>query len=403
MPPTLHAILGASSAHRWMNCPGSVRLTRDIESTSSTYAEEGSAAHHLAEECLRKGKDANDYADRAIRKVGEGYSILRLGAPKADGDFEIDDEMTEAVQLYLDTIREDLDGTPGASLLVEHQFDLSSIYPGLFGTNDAAIAQPWGKCRVYDFKYGKGVAVTVENNPQLQYYALGASRLDDFQEIELVIVQPRARHKDGPVRRWELTAAELEKWALDSLVPAAKATEDPKAPLAAGTWCKFCPAGATCPARFQHAQEVIKSDFVAIELPSPERLGMTDLVRVLDSSDILTDWLRQVAAYADGLLKKGETIPGRKLVQKKTIRRWKDEHSLVSAMFRYREHIYEKKILSPAKMENLAKTQGWDIKLEQFWEKPDGGLVMAPESDRREAVQAAPLVESFIPVDAGEF
>jgi Protein of unknown function (DUF2800) len=394
-----HATLGASSAYRWMECPGSIRLCRGIQSPSSVYAEEGSAAHYLAEQCLRRNDNAEKYLEWFVGFNANEAGFLMEKDPtireldKGISSFPVTEEMADAVQVYLDTIRKDQIDFPDAQIMIEKKFDLSALYPGMFGTNDCCLAEPFGKLIVYDFKYGRGHAVNVEDNPQLRYYALGAYQDEDFFDIEIVIVQPRARHKDGQVRRWTTNAAELRDWAGKVLISAAKATEDPAAPLKAGDHCKFCPALPSCPEIHRHAMEVAKSDFSTIALPPADQLSKDDLIKVLQSEEILKTWLNSVARYAQQLLINGESLPGYKLVQRKTNRRWIDPDVVNKAMYLYKWAYEPAKILSVAQMEKAAKANKSIIDVTRWIEKPDGGLVIAPESDRRPAVEVKPAFE----------
>lgn len=392
MPPLNgHSILGASSAHRWMHCPGSIRMSEGLPDSTSSYAKEGSAAHYLAEACLRKKQDPGFYAGCVIRRVGNGYSILKNGARRLDGDFEVDYDMAEAVQLYLDTIRADIAAHPDMSLVIEQKFDLSDLFPGMFGTNDACLCEPFGKCIVYDYKHGAGVPVDVKDNPQLLYYALGAYLGNDCADVELVVVQPRARHADGPVRRWELAGDELADWAKDKLIPAAKATEAPGAPLVSGDWCRFCKAAGVCRRPVEDQLAVMKTSFTDIRVPQVEELTLDQMIRFHTFWDIFSSCHDAVAAELQRRLMEGETVPGYKLVQKKTNRQWADEKAIITACLPYTKSglfkIFEEpKVLSPAKLEKLVKQKCVSLDLNQFITKPDGGLTMVSESDRREAV-----------------
>jgi hypothetical protein len=406
MPPAnnSHSSLGASKAHRWMNCPGSVRMTRDIPETRSTYAEEGTAAHYLAETCLRKELDAAAYADRVVRILDKGCSILKPGAVAMEGDFEVDAEMIEAVQIYLDAVRSDMAATPGAELEIEKKFDLSKLRAGMFGTNDACLKQPFGFLRIYDLKYGAGYAVEVEKNPQLLYYALGAYLGGDYEIVELIVIQPRARHKDGPVRRWGLDAEALEKWATEELIPAAERAEAPDAPVVPGHWCKFCAAMGVCRGLMDFAAETTKADFTkVVELPPPDLLSETDLSKVMASADIFRSWLTSVFAHAENKLRQGGTVPGWKLVQKKTNRVWRDEKEVVQALFKFRDKIFEKKLFSPAKMEKFIKESGIAVDVAKLTMKPEGGVAIAPESDRRPAVEMNPAADFAVIEEIIEF
>lgn len=402
MPPTNHATLGASSAYRWMNCPGSIRLSAGIAGKTSIYAQEGTAAHYLAETCLQRGDNAAKYLGWHVGQNENEVGFLMEQRPSSDKGliiFEVSEEMAEAVQVYLSAIREDQAGLPDAALKIEQKFDLSELHPGMFGTNDACLVESFGKLIVYDYKHGAGKVVEVENNPQLLYYALGASRGEFCEEVELVVVQPRARHKDGPVRRWALSLKELNNWAENELLAAARRTVAPDAPVISGEWCTFCPVLDTCPAFLNRAMEITKSDFQTIPLPDPGLLTEADLIKVLNSGDLLKTWLSRVYAFAESKLREGGSIPGWKLVQKKTNRRWKDEQSVVDFFSKGRNakkvKIYDQKLRSPAQLENAIETLGLAIKIDHLWEKPDGGLTMAPESDRRAAVAVAPVADDF--------
>ena len=223
-----HARLGASGAHRWMNCPGSIRMAEGLPQTTSTYAQEGSAAHVVAEECLKKDKDADELLGDEV----EGVLVT--------------EEMARSVQRYLDYVRE---RSEGCEVHIEETFSLKKLNPpdDMFGTADAAFLKD-GKFTVIDYKHGAGVAVDIKGNAQLRYYALAALLTLGYSadEIEMVIIQPRAWHADGPIRSETISASELKEWG-EVLMSAAWATLDFDPPLAAGDWCRWCPAGAVCP------------------------------------------------------------------------------------------------------------------------------------------------------------
>lgn len=257
-----HSILGASSMYRWSACPGSVRECRDIPNPSSKYADEGNRAHELA-------------------------AAMLLGQPPP---FEPEPEMLTAVQVYIDTVMNDYlyrhvgrKNTPNGVLLslpsgtedrlfIEHRFDLSSIHRGCFGTADAVTWHPIPKMlTVYDYKHGAGHIVEVENNSQLMYYALGALVTLGFpaETVEIVVVQPRAKHKKGVVRRWRLTPYDLLDFAGD-LVIAAKRTEELDAPLNEGKWCWFCPARLQgCPLKSKAALAKAVEEFSDLDEENP--------------------------------------------------------------------------------------------------------------------------------------
>src|SRR5665213_134467 len=192
---TTHSSVGASSCERWWNCPGSVRLISALPpQESSEYAKEGTKLHAIAAYALQHGNTAWAAAQDLI-DVGQIDSI----------DFD----QCEHVQTCIDVVKEDLLKYPGAILEIEKQFQLTSIHPDARGTNDANIGIFLKKLIVYDYKFGRGVSVEVEENKQMMYYGLGANQEGDYDEIELVVIQPRAIHRDGPVRRWTLSKSDL--------------------------------------------------------------------------------------------------------------------------------------------------------------------------------------------------
>lgn len=380
-----HSSIGASSAHRWMECPASVSMAAKLPpQPSSPHAKEGTAAHALAEQCLKTGNDAIEY----------------LGA-----EFEehiVTEEMAEAVQVYLDTVRADL--KPHMTLEVEKRFHLSHVHPDAYGTNDACITEPYGILRVYDYKHGKGVAVEVEENEQLLYYALGAAKQGDYGDVEIVVVQPRAPHKDGPVRRWRTNIKYLEAWTI-KLKDAISKVFAPEPYTKAGEHCRFCPAMAVCPAlqkeAFEKCQAVFAKDPMlnqgeALLLPDPSLLSDQEVKRILDSVSLLDSWLRAVETYAFEKAMRGEALEGYKIVHKRSSRQWCDE-SLVEKVLssKYGEKIYSKKeLLSVAQMEKALGKEG-KADLQQYVEVRPGGLTLASVDDKRPAVHTTSAAEAF--------
>ena len=384
--PKGHASRGASGMYRWKECPGQPEFCKDMESKTSPYAQEGTDAHKLAELALTSGKSAAAWLGQTI------------------GNTKVDEEMAKHINLYLSTIRMDwpLDRREEIELKVEHEFDLDWIVPNgkLWGTNDACLCESFGKLIVYDLKYGKGVLVEVQENPQLLYYALGALGEEDYEEIEIVVVQPRAPHPDGPVRRWTISQEYLLSWAESVLKPAVERTYEIDAPLIPGDHCKFCPAFANteCPAVHEHALTIAKDDFedITIEsadqaLPEPYALSFSELGLLLEKLDMIVAYSKACKAYALQRAIEGETIPGMKLVQKRATRKWLDEDQAVQRAKGYgEENIYSRKLLSPAAMEKVIKSLYPDHSFINIFgdiiEKKSSGVDLVPESDKRKPV-----------------
>lgn len=356
---TAHSRIGASSMHRWSKCPGSVRLSANIPGTTSKYAEEGTEAHDLAARCLDQGKQAWELAD--------------------------DMEMAEAVQVYLDYIREQ--AGPQDTLLIEHKFDLSSVHQGCFGTADAVIYRPAEKLLIVaDYKHGAGKLVQVKGNPQLDYYALGAlMTLPDLvvDNVRKVIVQPRCAHADGAVRTEDVAAIDLLDFRAD-LIDYARKTEDESAPLVPGDHCGFCPAAATCPALHSKATEMAKSEFSAARPYDPERLRAA-----LDARDAIRAWLKGLDEFAYREAEAGRCPPGYKLVDKRATRKWVSEGAAAEFMLDVgmtESQIYEPRSLkSPAQIETIYGKKAFTglDGVQLLIEKKSSGKALVPESDAR--------------------
>lgn len=362
---TTHSHIGASSMHRWMNCPGSVRLSKNLPNISSKYAEEGTLAHDIAGKRLLTG----------------------------DWPPDCDDEMKEQLQTYIDTVENDQKEMGGGALSVEVSFKLDEVYPGAFGTADAVIYYPKTKfLRVYDLKYGAGVPVEVVNNVQLSYYGLGAlynmkALVDD---IELVIVQPRCFHVDGPVRRWRLSPLELLEFSGD-VSKYAKATENPNAPLVPGDWCRWCPAKASCPALREESMSLAKREFSEVQTYDSQALG-----EVLEKLPRIEEWIKGVREFAYREAEHGRPPFGWKLVQKRAYRKWKDSVT-VDVLWKTfgifnEDAVEEPKLKSPAQIEKMLSKEKKEI-LKQLVVQESSGTTLVMESDTRPAIAAGPQMD----------
>ncbi len=234
-----HSKIGASSAHRFWECEGSVALSDKAKregkvKDTSKFAMEGTAAHLLAEVCLKSSDIADEYVGSIIEVEDELVKVTQ--------------GMADAVQIYLDYIKYTMADYPDAVLGFEKKFHLHDVDEEAFGTNDAYIFIPSKKkLIVIDYKHGKGLAVEVKRNKQLQYYALGAmGSIKGYIDLfETVIVQPRKKHKDGFIRSHSYIIEEMIEFK-SLLTQKIQATKKPVLKLRAGSWCKFCPAILIC-------------------------------------------------------------------------------------------------------------------------------------------------------------
>jgi hypothetical protein len=372
-----------------MNCPGSVALSRDIPGTTSKYAEEGTAAHQLAELALQRDKPTSLWVSTELHRVF------------------VTEEMCEAVQVFVDHVVSHR--TPGSILLVEQQFNLSPLNPPtpMFGTGDAVTYDPSSRTLyVDDLKYGQGTVVEVEGNVQLQYYGLGA--VLEFErthpeyrgqvlDVVLTIVQPRASHPDGLVRSWKVSYLDLVAFA-EELMEAARRALEPDAPVLPGSWCKFCRAAGVCPALKEQATSVALVEFEAMPAslpPDPKTLPTEVLVDVLNNADLLEDWLKAVRGHVMSMLERGEAVPGYKLVDKRATRRWKNEKLTLEFLENLgytRARVSDTKLKSPAQVEKLLKGDKVPLPADLV-SKKSSGVTLAPTSDSRAEVVSDPASE----------
>ncbi len=384
MAPVQHASLGASNAHRWMACPGSVRLEGALPpSPGSAYAAEGTAAHALAETCLSKGVGADDY----IGSTMDGFMVTQ--------------DMADAVEVYLTECRRIM-AIPGIQWWIEKRFSLDPLKPPvpMFGTADfVAWDNKTFTLYVVDLKFGMGVVVEVVNNPQLRYYGLGALCSDTWvrlkcKNVSLTIVQPRAAHPDGPVRTETLTFTELMKWG-HGLLDAAKATTKPDAPLVAGKQCRWCRAAGICPAQRAHALAVAQTEFSVTEplaVPDPETIPPAEFAHLLNQLHVLEDFATAMRQTAQARLERGEEVPGWKLVEKRAVRSWAVDEEAVAAHLTGQgwrsDEMFDYSLKSVAQIEKLAggKKKFAEAVPAEMIQKKSSGLRLAPDSDPAPAV-----------------
>lgn len=369
--PSKHAKLSASSAFRWINCPGSVALADQLPAPgSSAYADEGTLAHALAELKLRKFLgDAGNY-DKELAQIQA--SEYYCG------------EMDEATDFYAETVQEHLAAAgEDAELMIEQQFSLDNWVPEGFGTSDAVIIGG-STIEVIDLKYGKGVKVEAKNNPQLRLYGLGASALFgdlyDFETVRTTIIQPRLDHVSGE----EIPLKELLLWAEEKVAPKARMAMDGTDYTACGDWCRWCPAKAVCRKRAEYNLELAKDEFKAPPLLTDEEIG-----EVLRRAEEIQKWTSDIQAYALEEALAGKQFDGWKLVEGRSNRKYADDvkvaETLVAAGYD-EAMLYERKLYGITAMEKLVGKKKLTTTLGDLIIKPAGKPVLVPESDKREAI-----------------
>lgn len=385
-----HAKLSPSASHRWLNCPGSIEATKGIPGTSNEYADEGTYAHDVAARCLDEGCDPHRF----------------LGEKSKCGRFEVDGDMVEHLQGYVDLVRQLADSNPSrkrrAPIRVETK--VHAIKGTVYGTADAIVIDP-PFLHVVDLKYGAGVYVDVVDNPQLRIYGLGALRgigKNDRARTEWVVVHVyQPRHPRGGHSQEAIHVEDLYSWDLNTLKPGVQAVT-PDAELAAGDWCRFCPAKPTCHELRRASLESAASVFDDVEdlvpaktPPSPKDLSPTDLGKLMALFPMVEDWISAVREHAYELANRGVRIPGHKLVEKTVHRKWIDEAKTAAALASAGVDPYNKpKLVTPAEAERRLKPKGMVPLVAKLSKKPKAGTVLALLSDKRKEVHRADVFES---------
>lgn len=376
-----------------MNCPASIQMGDQIERVeegSNFFAEEGTAAHELGELCLRN------------ECIAEGY----IGS--VFNGIEVDSEMAHQVQKYVDYVTSC--ETWESQLLIECRVPITHVEETMFGTADAVIFDNDG-IEIIDLKYGRGIVVEPYDNPQLMLYACGVLahlakygvRFDPDKEVKLTIVQPRAPHKDGPVRSSYVTVAQLK----DFQRIARRATELSKEEMPpfgpSDETCRWCPANAICSEFADYQLQQMRLEFADFQSPRREfgeRLidvkSMTNdqLANILNHSKGITQWLKTIADYATAQLSQGKEVPHYKLVYGRSIRRLDNPTEVERKLLDYgvdEKRLYISKFRTAPQLEKELRPEEWDLIVDHVV-KPRGSITLAPESDGRPAVD--PNVEA---------
>ena len=377
-----HAVLSPSAAHRWSHCTACLKLEQTIPDTGSSYAAEGTLAHSLAELCLRKHFD----------NIPDDEYVRRLGEIRSDPMFN--PEMESYVGLYIDTVL----GVCYAFLdppyvVAEKRLDISHIAPECFGTADCIVINA-DTLHVFDLKYGKGVPVSAEGNPQLRLYALGALRaysmLYDIRTVTMHIVQPRLDNYSEET----LTVDALTAWG-KTIKGKAEEAYSGTGTFCAGEWCRFCKAKSVCRAR---AEAMLALEEPKQRMEQGETLADDEIGGILLRAQTLENWVKGLETYVQEKLLAGGEIPGWKLVEGRSVRTITDTDrafEVLTGSGYDADLLYERKPLGLTALEKLCGKKKLTELIGSYITKPAGKPTLAPESDKRKALSKKKLEEMF--------
>lgn len=357
-----HAVLSASGAKRWMSCTPSARLEEKFPSTNTVYSLEGTRAHEISEEQLRL------FLEGKKKKV-----------KYKDDDLRIYDEVLPYIERIKELYAECKKRSESTVMFLETRLDFSNYVPDGFGTGDVILLED-DTLHIIDLKFGKGVRVDAENNPQLRLYGLGAINafddLYDFKSVAMHIEQPRLNHSSEEV----LTKEELLKWG-DDLKPIAQEAYNGDGEFHPGEHCKFCKASGCCKALADYSLEIIDKDVL-----DPQLVNTVELGPILEKIPTIEHWIKAIKEHSINQVLSGEYIPGWKLVEGRSLRKYTNDVDVINALHEagYEDAlIFEKKLYGISTMEkNLGKKKFGEV-LGDYIYKPEGAPTLAPESDKR--------------------
>lgn len=361
-----HAVLSASSSHRWLACPPSALLCAKEKDKPSDFALQGTDAHTLCEHKLK----------------------IALGQQSKDPVENLtfyDEEMAECTDMYAQYVIEQLseakERCKDPIVLIEQHLDFSQWVPDGFGTGDCVLVSD-DTLTVIDFKYGLGILVDAENNPQMMCYALGALSLFDgiydIKDITMTIFQPRREH----ISTFTISKEELLSWAENTLAPTAKLAAKGEGDYKAGEHCQFCKVKATCRKRAEYNLMLARYDF---EMPA--NLEDEEIEVILSKADEMVSWVNDIKEYALKQAISGKEWNDWKLVEGRSVRKYVDDKAVAEMVENAGFDPYEKKVIGITAMTKMLGKSKFEELLSGLIEKPQGKPTLVPMSDKRPAMK----------------
>lgn len=384
-----HAVLSASGAHKWLVCTPSTRLEEKFPNKTSDYMEEGTLAHEIAE--------------FKVRRYFFPQSITKTAYTKGINKFKkrnlFNEEMLAHTDKYVEFIAEESMQTANKpTILVEQKVDFSKYVPEGFGTADCILIYG-DTLEIIDFKYGKGVKVEAENNPQMKLYALGAlsqfSMIYNIKYVKMSIVQPRLDH----IAKYEIPIEPLLEWGGKVVTPLANKAFLGIGDFVQGEHCRFCRAKGACEFRAKENIKVIediKEKVGDFENSSFGTLSNEELGKILTETEGLDSWFKDIREFALCLVLKGENVPGWKAVEGKSNRKITDidkAFEIIESKGFDKAVLYEKKPITLTALEKLVGKTKLNEAIGKYIEKPKGAPTLAKETDKREAYKTSAAEE----------
>ncbi|WP_061215350.1 DUF2800 domain-containing protein [Syntrophomonas wolfei] len=369
-----HAVLSASSSHRWTKCTPAARLELEFDDNESSAAAEGTAAHALAEHKLRKA--------------------LKMRSKKPISPFDCD-EMDEYTDAYVNFVLEQLELAKQTCsdplVLIEQHLDFSKYVPDGFGTGDCILISDKA-LHIIDLKYGMGILVNAEHNSQMMLYSLGAleiyDSLYDIDEVSMTVFQPR---RDN-VSTWTIPVDELRDWAENEIRLKAELAFKGEGEYCPGDWCTFCRAAVKCRARAEEKLKLAQSEFRL-----PPLLSDAEIEDVLGKLNDITKWANDLLAYAtDAAVNHVKEWSGYKVVAGRSVRKFKDEDAVakVAKVNGYKD-IYRQSLITLTEFEKLMGKAKFNEVLGDLVYKPPGKPTLVPISDKRPAINVSSATNDF--------
>lgn len=376
--PTQHALLSASSAHRWLHCTGSPLLEKDFPDSTSVYAQEGTLAHELCE--LKLMAYTGEITKRKLTSMKNKLMKSELWQP----------EMDSTSEAYLDYIKDiTLSYSVKPVILTEKRVDFSRYVPEGFGTADCLILAG-ETLHVVDYKHGKGVVVDADHNPQMMLYALGAmselSLLYRFKFVHMTIVQPRVNN----ISEFTMTADELTEWGESVVKPKAEAAMSGNGTFEAGDWCRFCRAKRQCKTRYE-ANDSLYPELS--ERHDPRLITLEELGEYLKRGRDMAAWLEDMKEYALSESLAGADVPGWKAVEGRGSRAFTDTDEAVNTLVKNgidESVLYERRVLTLAQMEKAVGKKAFGELVGDLVVKNPGKPTLVEESDKRPKITNQP-------------